>query len=286
MQTKIPPLHKQYTLWIGLGCFLTSVILALCLSPAQDAQRSVPPAETTASTQPSVLQTTPPVIAPTQNPLTPEDFAYEGEYLTCLNMPARLGVDVSYWQGEIDWQQVAHAGMDFAMLRLGYRGTTVGALGQDSFAAANYRGATEAGLQVGGYFFSQATCVEEAIEEAQFALQIIKDWDIQLPIVYDWEYGGADSRTANTDARTLTDCTLAFCRTIEDAGYRPMIYFNEIQSHKNMYLHELTDYDFWLAQYTDAMDYPYQVDMWQYTCEGSVPGIEGNVDINLLFEYE
>lgn len=225
-------------------------------------------------------------VIPTENPLQPEDFAYEGQYLTCLNMPARLGVDVSFWQGDVDWQQVAQAGMEFAMIRLGYRGTTKGGLGVDDYAQINYEKATAAGLQTGGYFFSQAVTPEEAVEEAEFVLEMIQGWDFQMPIVYDWEYGGADSRTANMDARTLTDCTLAFCRTIEEAGYKAMIYFNEAQSHKDMYLGELTDYRFWLAQYGQMLDYPYRVDMWQYTCEGSVPGINGNVDINLLFDYE
>ena len=225
-------------------------------------------------------------LIPTENPLRPEDFTYEDGYLTCLNMPARLGVDVSEWQGAIDWEQVAGAGMEYAIIRLGYRGTTKGGLGADSYARTNYENAKAAGLQVGGYFFSQAVTPAEAVEEAEFVLEMIRDWDIQMPIVYDWEYGGENSRTADLDARTLTDCTLAFCQRIEEAGYEAMIYFNEDQSHKAMYLGELTDYRFWLAQYDQMLDYPYQVDMWQYTCTGSVPGIQGNVDINLLFAYE
>ena len=175
--------------------------------------------------------------------------------------------------------------MDFAMLRLGYRGTTSGEMAEDDYVRANYAGATESGLQVGGYFFSQAITPAEAVEEAQFVLDLIRDWNITMPIVYDWEYVSEDARTANMDARTLTECTKAFCKTIEDAGYTAMIYFNEDQSHKKMYLEELTDYKFWLAQYKDSLSYPYRVDMWQYSCTGSVPGIDGNVDINLYFTY-
>ena len=172
------------------------------------------------------------------------------------------------------------------MIRLGYRGTTEGKIGEDSRAQENLKEATQAGLQVGGYFFSQAVTPEEAVEEANFVLNMLREYNISMPVVYDWEYGGDDSRTANIDARTLTDCTIAFCDAIEAAGYEAMIYFNENQSHKDMYLGELTDYKFWLAQYGEMLNYPYQVDMWQYTCEGSVPGIDGNVDINLLFSYE
>ncbi len=276
-------------LWIGMICagVLATGLLIFFLATGKKTQE--PADQTSRDTAIQIAQTektAPTTAEPTENPLRPEDFAYEGEYLDCLNMPARLGVDVSFWQGDIDWEQVAAAGMEFAMIRLGYRGTTQGGLGQDSYARINYEKATAAGLQVGGYFFSQAVTVEEAVEEAQYVLEMIRDWDVQMPIVYDWEYGGADSRTANMDARTLTDCTLAFCAAIEEAGYEAMIYFNEDQSHKDMYLGELTGYRFWLAQYGQMLSYPYRVDMWQYTCTGSVPGIEGNVDINLLFEYE
>ncbi len=287
MESKTKSINRKYWIWSSFAVVLAAVILLLCLLPGkkEGPGETSPETETTQQTE-TLAPIVPTTQTPTENPLQPEDFAYEGDYLTCLNMPARRGVDVSFWQGDIDWTQVASAGMEFAMIRLGYRGTTKGGLGADDYAGINYENATAAGLQVGGYFFSQAVTPEEAIEEAEFVLDMIRGWNITMPIVYDWEYGGADSRTANVDARTLTDCTLAFCRTIEQAGYEAMIYFNEDQSNKDMHLGELTDYRFWLAQYGEMLDYPYQVDMWQYTCEGSVPGIEGNVDINLLFEYE
>lgn len=287
MESKVRAVNKKYLIWGGCAAALAAVVLLLCLHPGhQPAPEDTTPEADAARQTETVMLPVPTTEIPTENPLEPEDFAYEGDYLTCLNMPARLGVDVSFWQGEIDWQQVAGAGMEFAMIRLGYRGTTKGGLGTDDYARTNYENATAAGLKVGGYFFSQAVTPAEAVEEAEFVLEMVKNWDIQMPIVYDWEYGGDDSRTANVDARTLTDCTLAFCRTVENAGYEAMIYFNENQSHKDMYLGELTGYRFWLAQYGEMLDYPYRVDMWQYTCTGTVPGIEGNVDINLLFDYE
>lgn len=286
---QLKPLYKLILLIsagvIALALVITGAVLLLGDSGSD-------PEETTAATQPSTPSTAyvlPPELTDKsdlpQNPLSPEDFTYAGDYLTCLTADTAVGVDVSFWQGNIDWAQVRDAGMDFAMLRLGYRGTTSGEMAEDDYVRANYAGATESGLQVGGYFFSQAITPAEAVEEAQFVLDLIRDWNITMPIVYDWEYVSEDARTANMDARTLTECTKAFCKTIEDAGYTAMIYFNEDQSHKKMYLEELTDYKFWLAQYKDSLSYPYRVDMWQYSCTGSVPGIVGNVDINLYFTY-
>jgi len=283
---------KPLKLILLIGAGVLALVLVITGTVLLFGNDRADPKETTAATEPSVPSTEyvlPPELTDKsqlpENPLSAEDFAFAGDYLTCLSADTTVGVDVSFWQETVDWAQVRDAGMDFAMLRLGYRGTTSGAIAEDDYLRANYAGATDAGLQVGGYFFSQAITPEEAVEEAKFVLELIRDWNITMPIVYDWEYVGEDARTANMDARTLTDCTKAFCRTIEDAGYKAMIYFNEDQSHKQMYLEELTDYKFWLAQYKDALDYPYQVDMWQYTCTGSVPGIGGNVDINLFFDY-
>lgn len=242
------------------------------------------PGEPGESTQASTEGTTFP--PPTENVFTPKDFAYEGDYLTCLTDESVLGIDVSKYQGEIDWQQVKSAGMEFVMIRVGYRGYGGGQLCEDPQAQANYRGAKEAGLKVGAYFFSQAISREEAAEEARYAMEIMADWELEMPLVYDWECLEDTYRTVGVDARLLTDCTKVFCDTVEDAGYDSMVYFNPEQSRKQMYLEELTQYGFWLAMYSDRMDYPYKVDMWQYTNAGKVPGIDGNVDINLFFPYE
>ena len=224
---------------------------------------------------------------PEKNPYGKLDFQYEGRYLGCIKAGTMPGIDVSYYQGEIDWEQVKASGIEFAIIRLGYRGYgEEGKLAEDKMAFQNLKGALNAGLKVGVYFFSQATSVEEALEEADFVLERIKDYDITMPVVYDWEYISAEARTANVDPRTLTDCYLAFCGKIEEAGYTPMAYFNSYQSRKMMYLTELEAYPFWLALYSDRMTYPYRVEMWQYTDSGRVPGIEGNVDINLMFTDE
>ena len=220
------------------------------------------------------------------NPYDAEDFVTEGDYVNCITGPSQFGIDVSYWQGDIDWQQVKEAGVEFAMIRVGWRGSEKGVLDIDEYAQQNYEGARAAGIKVGCYFFSQSISVEEAVEEAEYVLSLIDGWQLDMPVVYDWEYISAESRTGNMDARLLTDCTKAFCERIQQAGYTPMIYFNADQSHKQMYLEELTDYPFWLAMYESEMDYPYKIDMWQYSNTGSVPGIDGNVDLNLYFTYE
>jgi len=220
------------------------------------------------------------------NPYSPEDFTTNGEQLECIAGETEFGIDVSYWQGDIDWQQVKEAGVEFAMIRLGWRGSEQGLLAVDDYVRANYEGAKAAGIKVGGYFFSQSISPEEAVEEAEYVLELIDGWEMDMPIVYDWEYISADSRTGHVDARLLTDCTKAFCERIRQAGYEPMIYFNADQSHKQMFLEELTQYPFWLAMYESEMDYPYKIDMWQYSCTGTIPGIEGNVDLNLYFKYE
>ena len=236
--------------------------------------------EQTDSTEESTL---PP---PEANPIGLGDFALDGDYLTCLTAPSVLGIDVSEWQGQIDWQQVKAAGVEFVMIRAGWRGSEQGVLAEDTYAQSNYAGAVAAGLKVGAYFFSQAITVDEAVEEAEFLLNIIKDWSVEMPVVYDWEFIDLQSRTGKLDNRTLTECVKAFCNRVALSGYQPMVYFNKDVSFDRMYLRELTGYPFWLAHYDTVMNYPYKVDMWQYTETGAVPGIEGNVDINLYFPWE
>ena len=273
---------KNTSTYLRIVLILVPLALLLILAAVLSGRQA--PADPAAQTDAATAQTTLP--PPTENTLTPMDFSYEGDYLTCMSVPCMLGIDVSTHQKQIDWQQVKDAGIEFVMIRLAYRGSVEGLLSADEWAQTNYAGAKAAGLKVGGYIFTQAISVEEAVEDARYAMDIIRDWELDMPLVYDWELIDESYRNANVDARTLTDCTKAFCETVEAAGYDAMIYFNPGQSRKQMYLQELTDYGFWLAMYSDHMDYEYKVDMWQYTCEGSVPGISGNVDINLYFLYD
>ena len=269
--------RKKKMVFKGMACCLALLLLVGCGFGEIPTEPSAEPVETT---QEPTRETVPP------NPYTPEDFTTEGDYVNCIAGETQFGIDVSYWQGDIDWQQVKDAGVEFAMIRIGWRGSEQGLLDIDEYAQRNYDGAKAVGIKVGCYFFSQSISPEEAVEEAEYVLELVKDWQLDMPIVYDWEYISADSRTGFVDARLLTDCTIAFCERILQAGYTPMIYFNADQSHKQMFLEELTEYPFWLAMYESEMDYPYKIDMWQYTNTGTVPGIAGNVDLNLYFIYE
>ena len=220
---------------------------------------------------------------PPANPYAETDFYREGEFILCDGGEFPVGVDVSSHQNEIDWQAVAESGVDFAMIRVGYRGYTEGGLFTDEYWEENVAGALDAGLQVGVYFYSQAISVEEAKEEAKFVLKALRGWDITFPVVFDWECVGEQARTWGASSRLVTDCTAAFCDAVERAGYIPAFYFNQSMAMDTFRLRELQSYDFWLAQYHDAMTFPYAVQLWQYTCTGTVPGITGDVDLNLSF---
>ena len=235
-----------------------------------------------ATTEPAA-PTEEPLPEPEKNPYTQRDFQFDGRFLTCLRADTVPGVDVSYYQGDIDWEQVADAGVKFAMIRVGYRGYGTGKLVEDEKFVQNIEGALAAGLDVGVYFFSQALNEQEALEEADFMLERIAGYDITMPVVFDWEYVNDEARTANMDRRTLTDCTLAFCEYMQEKGYQPMCYFNTYQMRNDLNLWELEEYPFWLALYKNRMTFPYAIEMWQYTCTGKVPGIAGDVDINIYF---
>ena len=232
--------------------------------------------------------TKPPAPTLMTNPFASDDFAYDTNgYMGCLTAEYLLGVDVSEYQKKINWEKVASSGVDFAMVRLGYRGWGAeGVLREDARGLDNLRGAKEAGLLVGVYFFSQAITVEEAVEEARFVLDLLNGQSLDLPIVFDWEtVSSQDARTANMKRSTLNACAQAFCREIEAAGYQPMVYFNLDMSRWMFDLLALQEAgcDFWLAMYSDSLTYRYGVRMWQYTDSGKVSGIDGRVDMNLYF---
>jgi GH25 family lysozyme M1 (1,4-beta-N-acetylmuramidase) len=222
---------------------------------------------------------TPPTLAP--NPYGAADFGYDGDFLTCLSGESHIGIDVSSHQGRIDWEKVADAGVEFVFVRLGYRGYMNEAIHEDTYAKANLAGAKAAGLLVGAYFFSQATSEAEAKEEARFARSVLDGFQLDLPLVYDWEYVSDTARTANVTKDELMRYTKVFCDAVEAAGCRPMIYFNRYLAESHLELTELAAYPFWLAMYTDQMTYPHRVDCWQYSDSGRVPGIEANVDLNI-----
>lgn len=224
-------------------------------------------------------------VAP--NPWTEEDFellgtrpVYKGEDFQVLR-----GIDVSEHQKSIDWNRVKTAGLDFAYIRLGRRGYTEGGLFLDPFYHANMSGAQAAGLERGVYFFSQAVNVQEAIEEAEFVLKTLNGLPLTLPVVFDWEkIDMPDSRTLSLSRETRTDCAVAFCETLRGAGYDAAVYFNRNLGYYGYELNRLTDYDFWFA--LPEAKYPsfyYAVDSWQYSFTETIPGIEVETDMSLLF---
>ena len=234
--------------------------------------------------EPEISETEPenPTIPPDRNPYDQYDFQYDRHnYLKLQNLQSYAGVDVSAYQGKVDWKKVKASGIDFAIIRLGYRGYESGKLVEDDYAKTNLKGAAEAGLKVGAYFFSQALSIKETDEEIKFILKILGDTKLDMPLVLDWEIPAATARTRNMDAITLTDIQRHFCGQMRDKGYQPMIYFNWHQSEKLYILSELEEYPFWLALYQDRMTYPWKIEMWQYTDKGKVPGIQGNVDLNV-----
>ena len=235
--------------------------------------------------EPTVPETEPenPTIPPERNPYDRYDFQYNKQnYLVLQNMTSSPGVDVSAFQGNINWSKVRASGIEFAIIRLGYRGYGSGKLVEDEYAKQNLSGAKAAGLKIGAYFFSQALNTKEVDEEIQFMLKILGDKSLDMPIILDWEIPAEDARTAGKmDARSLTDIQLHFCQVMTEKGYKPMVYFNWHQSENLYYLSELEDYPFWLALYQDRMTYPWRVEMWQYSDKGTVPGISGPVDLNV-----
>lgn len=221
------------------------------------------------------------------NSLKKEDFGKSNGkvYYTGEDYDTVLGIDVSEHQKYIDWNQVAASGVKFVFVRVGYRGYTAGGLFTDPWFRTNADGARAAGLDVGVYFYSQAVNVAEAIAEARYVLEQIEGFDITLPIMYDWEKleDVEDARTNELDPSIVGDCGVAFCETIRAAGYDAGIYFNRQLGYYSFDLSRLKEFKFWLAVPGDFPDFYYAGNIWQYSAEGEVPGIDGYVDMNLMF---
>ncbi len=193
------------------------------------------------------------------------------------------GIDVSEYQGEIDWEAVKDDGIEFAMIRLGFRGSESGTLVLDACFKENVREARAAGLDVGVYFFSQAITPEEAIEEARFVLKHIRRKGIHYPVAFDMEPIDGTERAADLSKEEKTAIADAFCQVIDRNGYTPMVYGNPKWMRRHIDLSYLSDYSKWLAHYTEVTHYKSEFAMWQYTDNGSVDGIYGPVDMNLYF---
>ena len=192
------------------------------------------------------------------------------------------GIDVSKWQADIDWKAVAGAGIDFAIIRVGYRGSETGVLVEDPYFKANIAGATKAGVKVGVYFFTQAITEAEAVEEASMAMELVKGYRLDYPIYIDTEWSGG--RADNLSKTNRTKIVKAFCKTVQNGGYKAGVYASKYWYLDNLHADELKDYTIWVAQYNTECTYTGKYDMWQYTDKGRVPGIKGNVDLNICYK--
>lgn len=211
----------------------------------------------------------------------------DGEYITYESgeHTAMRGIDVSFYQGEIDWQAVADDGVGFAVIRAGYRGSTEGKLNTDERFEENLTGAVSAGLRVGVYFFSQAITEEEAREEARYVLELLDGRPLDLPVFFDWEHVSSDegARTDTLGGAALTDCCLAFCGEIMNAGYEAGVYYYRSLAYRVYELDRLEGLVKWMACAGSTPDYYYDFDIWQYSFTGTVAGIEADTDLNLWF---
>ncbi len=209
-------------------------------------------------------------------------WTYEDEKYT-----SQLGVDVSFHNEEIDWQKVKNAGIDFAMIRVGYRGYKTGEIHEDSRYRENMVNAAQAGLKLGVYFFSQAVSPEEAEEEARYVLYMVRDHYLGMPIAFDMEEVTETDRIRDLTNEDRTEIAAAFCKTIRDAGYIPIIYGSERWLTDKINMEDLQDdYGFWLASYHEvsvSTDFPFVFDIWQYYNRTAIDGIDTDTDINIWF---
>ena len=232
-----------------------------------------------------------PVEGAEVNPLTKSDFDYIDDTPIYKGSvyDVKKGIDVSEHQLEIDWSQLKNENLDYAYIRVGRRGYTEGGIFEDKYFERNLSGAKSIGLETGVYFFSQAINVSEAIEEANWVIDKIKDKDITLPVVFDWEEQKTDdSRTRGLDGKTVTDCAVAFCETVKNAGYIPCVYFYRLPGYYLYDILRLQQFTLWFALPCTPPDvtfpsFYYKINMWQYTNSAILPGVPVECDLNYWF---
>lgn len=191
-----------------------------------------------------------------------------------------LGIDVSKWQGNIDWTAVANSGVKFAIIRCAYRGASTGVIVEDPYFRQNIQGASANGIKIGVYFFTQAINEYEAVEEASTAIGLVAGYHLNYPIFIDTE-NASNGRANGLDVATRTSVVKAFCETVRNAGYKPGIYASKSWYNSKLDMSQLSTYNIWVAQYSTSCTYAGRYDIWQYTSSGSIPGINGRVDLNI-----
>ena len=207
----------------------------------------------------------------------------EYQYMKDGQVASKKGIDVSKYQGTIDWKKVAADGVEYAFIRVGCRGYgSKGTLIVDETFHQNVKGALAQDIKVGAYFFSQAITVEEALEEAELVIEQLGDYDITYPVAIDIERIQND--TARQDALTMearTEICIAFCERIKEAGFIPMVY-GDIETFEELLdVEQLAGYDFWICETEGSMTFPYEFAVWQYSHTGSVSGIKGDTNISI-----
>lgn len=229
-------------------------------------------------------------IDPEKEDTAVKDAALDAEGSNAIKVveDARFGIDVSKWNKEIDWAQVAKEGVDFAIIRAGYRGSVSGSLVVDPYFEQNIKGAAENGIDVGVYFFTQATNEREAVEEASIVMKLVQGYDITYPVFIDTEGAGGKGRADNLDVAERSRVCQAFCETIRSGGYVAGVYASRNWLNNRLDITKFSgDNVIWLAEYGDKPTYGGTYGMWQYTSSGRISGIEGRVDFNLCYlDYE
>ncbi|MBR4708313.1 MAG: hypothetical protein IKP29_09685 [Pseudobutyrivibrio sp.] len=196
-----------------------------------------------------------------------------------------MGIDVSKWQSDIDWELVAASGVDFAIIRCGFRGSVSGQLVEDPYFRQNIQGALANGIKVGVYFFTQAITEQEAIQEASMALAMCEGYEVTLPIYIDSE-NAVRGRANDLDRATRTKCLVAFCETINNSGHTGGVYASKNWYYDKVYADSLEKYSIWVAQYNTECNYTGKTDFWQYSSKETIAGITGYVDVNVVRKTE
>ena len=209
------------------------------------------------------------------------EYKFNDEGILSVDKNGSIGIDVSKWNGTIDWNAVRDSGVSFVIVRCGYRGSSTGVLVTDPKFKSNVQGARAAGLKVGVYFFTQAINEVEAVEEASMTLSLIKGLGIGYPVFIDTEACGGRADGISAEQRTAV-CR-AFCETIKSGGYTPGVYASKAWYNNNVNFGSLSGYKIWLAQYASKPTFSGKYDLWQHTAKGSVDGIKGNVDMNISY---
>ena len=215
------------------------------------------------------------VLAPVNQDLTPNKYDW-GDLSKSIR-----GIDVSKYQGNIDWTKVARENVNFAFIRIGYRGYETGKMVMDEKFKYNIENALQNGVPVGVYFVTKAVNPEEGAEEARWIIDNIRAYNVTWPIVMDFESAKDETdRTFHMSPEMRTEVIIAFCETLKEAGYTPMLYGGVGTYMTKMDITKLDEYPRWFAQYFNQPHFPYAIQIWQATDSGSIEGIKGNVDID------